>query len=102
MDDFLHHLLQVTDVLWQFIQGEVKLLLLHVWVSLPCTIEAFQSISVQLAAPPPATDSRSLEITQSTLQPEIASSFPPSMSFRNLTLDVVTEHGSALSVLDLF
>jgi len=38
------------------------------------------------------------------LQPEITSAFPPSMSFRNLTLDidVRTEHGSAVNVLDLF
>jgi len=38
------------------------------------------------------------------LQPEITSAFPPSMSFRNLTLDidVRTEQGSAVNVLDLF
>jgi len=33
------------------------------------------------------------------LQPEIASAFPPSLSFQKLTLDIATEQGSAL---DLF
>jgi len=45
-----------------------------------------------------------MEITRCVLQPEITSAFPPSMSFRNLTLDVDvrTERGSAVSVLDIF
>ena len=56
--------------------------------------------ALAVSTPPPAVGSRSMEITQCTLQPEIASVFPPSMTFRNLTLDIGAKQGS--TVLDLF
>ena len=53
-----------------------------------------------ISTPPPAVvGSKSMEIIKCELQPEIASVFPPSMSFRKLTLDLGTEK---FNVLDLF
>ena len=57
--------------------------------------------ALAISTPPPAVGSRSMEITQCTLQPEIGSAFPPAMSFRNLTLDTEPQ-GSSMNVLDLF
>ena len=54
-----------------------------------------------ISTPPPAVGSRSMEITECTLPLEIASAFPPSMSFRNLTLGT-EQKGSIVNVLDLF
>ena len=51
---------------------------------------------------PTAVGSRSLEIVQCELQPEIASVFPPSMSFRKLTIDTGYKQQNAATVLDLF
>ena len=48
---------------------------------------------------PVVVGSKSLEIVECELQPEIASVFPPSMSFRKLTLETGTEKSN---VLDLF
>ena len=56
-----------------------------------------------ISTPPPvAVGSRSLEIVQCELQPEIASVFPPSMSFRKLTIDTGYKLQKAVTVLDLF
>ena len=52
-----------------------------------------------ISTPPSAMGSRSMEITRCVLQPDIASAFPPSLSFQKLTLDIATEQGSTL---DLF
>ena len=56
-----------------------------------------------ISTPPPvAVGSRSLEIVECELQPQIASIFPPSMSFRKLTLEIDYGQRNAVTVLDLF
>ena len=56
-----------------------------------------------ISTPPPAVvGSRSMEIVECELQPDLASVFPPSMSFRKLTLDTGYRQRNAVNVLDLF
>ena len=55
---------------------------------------------VMSTPPPVVVGSRSMEIIQCELQPEIASVFPTSMSFRKLTIDIRYEQQN--TVLDLF
>ena len=65
---------------------------------------------VKSTPPPEVVGSKSMEIIQCVLQPEIASVFPPSMSFRKLTIDtgygLLTLHALGgtrkFNVLDLF
>ena len=53
-----------------------------------------------ISTPPPAVvGSKSMECE---LQPEIASVFPPSMSFQDLTLDVGDKEQNVVDLLDLF
>ena len=52
--------------------------------------------------PPVVVGSRSLEIVQCELQPEIASVFPPSTSLQGLTIDTDYKQQKAVTVLDLF
>ena len=56
-----------------------------------------------ISTPPPAVvGSKSMEIVECELQPEIASVFPPSMSFQDLTLDVGDKEQNVVDLLDLF
>ena len=50
---------------------------------------------------PTKIGSRSLEMVQCELQPEIASVFPPSMSFRKLTIDTGYKLQNAATVLEI-
>ena len=56
-----------------------------------------------ISTPPPVgVGSRSMEIVECELQPEIASIFPSSMSFQKLTIDIRYKQQNAVNVLDLF